>query len=391
MKLLNLLSVGLFLAMPTLQAQWYADDVQYYDNNTTVDVWISVSPADGSWQAGGDTFFPGVYGCELCSTDASISVELDEDGYYLTSNSYSDPNGNASTEYVSSTIIDLGANYQVYGNHSWGAGGASTYCSILTPNFPTSIVLTGVDASNPYSTAVYFGTYPPGSLYSSALSIAGETSISESTENPYFTFNEPAFIGPPQVPTSSPFEFEGMLAGHAFTASICYVTVWRDQFIDDFWIGSFYEGGVEAGAPAYVSVKHYGNVNYDTYTYCPAIITPTSEVIRINTSYGSIDTSNNACTIAECEIYGMVETTSAPDGQTYRMSIVPGTAPTGTYQIQSFDWYSEWFPDENVPMGVCNIDLDVEQFHGAGTSHWVAGCIGKGDPLGFTSLIVLAP
>lgn len=69
MKLLNVLSVGLFLALPALRAQWYGSDVQYYDNNTTVDVWISVSPADGSWEAGGDTFFPGVYGCELCSTE----------------------------------------------------------------------------------------------------------------------------------------------------------------------------------------------------------------------------------------------------------------------------------------------------------------------------------
>ena len=80
MKLLNVLSVGLFLAFPSLQAQWDAQDVQYYDNNTTVDTWFSASPADGSWSAGGDTFFPGVYGCELCSTDAYVAVEIDEDG-----------------------------------------------------------------------------------------------------------------------------------------------------------------------------------------------------------------------------------------------------------------------------------------------------------------------
>lgn len=166
------------------------------------------------------------------------------------------------------------------------AGSASTYCSALTPNLPSSIVLTGVDATNPYSTAVYFSTYPPGSLYTSTLSIAGETSISESTENPFFTFNEAAFIGPAQVPTSSPFEFQGMLAGHWFGSNICYVNVWRDQFVDDFWIGSFYEGGVEQGAPLYVSVKHYANVNYDTYAYCPSIITPTSQVINIKPPMG---------------------------------------------------------------------------------------------------------
>jgi hypothetical protein len=76
MKLLNVLTVGLLMALPPLRAQWNNSDVQYYDNNTTVDTWIDVSPADGSWSAGGNTFFPGVYGCELCSTDAYVEVEI---------------------------------------------------------------------------------------------------------------------------------------------------------------------------------------------------------------------------------------------------------------------------------------------------------------------------
>jgi hypothetical protein len=85
----------------------------------------------------------------------------------------------------------------------------------------------------------------------------------------------------------------------------------------------------------------------------------------------------------------MQEVVSSPNGQTYTMTNIPGTT-TGTYQIQAFYYYAEWFPDQNVPMSVCNIDLDVQQFHGAGTSHWVAGCIGQ-DPLGLTRLTILAP
>ena len=88
---------------------------------------------------------------------------------------------------------------------------------------------------------------------------------------------------------------------------------------------------------------------------------------------------------------GMQEIVTSPDGLTYVMSNMPGSTTGGTYLIQAFYYYAEWFPDQDVPMSVCNKGLDVQQFHDAGASHWVAGCIGKWDPLGLTSLIILAP
>jgi hypothetical protein len=53
MRLLNVLTMALLMALVLpLRAQ-------------TVDAWISVSPADGSWSAGGDTFYGGDPNCEF--------------------------------------------------------------------------------------------------------------------------------------------------------------------------------------------------------------------------------------------------------------------------------------------------------------------------------------
>jgi hypothetical protein len=98
MRLPRVLTVGLLTVfVPSLWSQY-----------AVIDSWVNVSPSDGTWEAGGDTFYSGEYGCELCSTNASVSVDVYADGYYLTTVSYSDPNGNASTEYVSDTIVNLG-------------------------------------------------------------------------------------------------------------------------------------------------------------------------------------------------------------------------------------------------------------------------------------------
>ena len=357
MKLLNVLSVGLFLALPSLRAQWYAEETQYYDNNTTVDVWIDVSPADGTWAAGGDTFFPGIYGCELCSTDATISVEIDVDGSYFTSNSYTDPNGSASTEYVANDSstgapVELSAYYQVYGSHSWGAGGARTYCSVAIPGVPTSIYLNSVDTATPGFAYFNYRTVPNGvqSLYSSTLIIGGQYSISQSTENPVFLFDETQLPGVDFASITTPIEFQGYLAGHYFYGPTYYLTVSLGQNVTDFKTTTEFEGTEIAGVITSLASTHTAREVFDFFTYPPGTMI-TSEpdyVIHYRFANANIDNTANFCTPTgpvECDIALIAEVNRwpfPPYPATYNdpMNHVPfvGIAPPGR---DDFVWAME--------------------------------------------------
>src|SRR5262249_49051778 len=152
--------------------------------------------------AGADTIYGGIYGCELCSTDANVSMNVYVNGYFLDREYTDDEMGNATAIYQSQTIVELGSIYSEDAQHGWDDGeAASTSSQVNVPGVP-SIRFNGVDATDPYNARLYFGTTPNGfqSLYSSTIAIGGQFAISYDTENPTFTMDQSQFpSGNPSV------------------------------------------------------------------------------------------------------------------------------------------------------------------------------------------------
>lgn len=371
MRLLYVLIMALLVEFPLL-AQPAA--------TATVDAWIDSSPADGSWSAGGDIYYGGDPYCDYCTLDVTLSLFVEENGVIVGDMYGTDPNGSVTLKYLSPTIIELNTPYYVESDGAWtdsyGTEALEADTSILTPPIP-SVALKGIDNTNPYQTIVYYSAYPPD-LYSSSLTIGNQYSISTDPGNPQFLFDQSRFPTTIDAPAGTLFEFQGYLAGHFFGGQGCFVTVAPNKTVENNFVIPMFEGG-EPPAPAWLSVNHTGSEDFKQVTYCIAAVGGND--IQINSAIGSINTSNNPCTVADCDITQLQEVNRYSD-PTYNsadlMNIaLPNGALTGgsgTAQAMEVNYYALWLP-LGTGMKVCNQQLQVQQFHGMGTATGSVGCV----------------
>jgi hypothetical protein len=368
--------------------------------SVTIDSWVNVVEADGSWQAGGDTIIDQDPACNYCGIELGVLTTVKENGVQVIQKFGSGTMDSASVEYDSPTIVNLGSVYDALSEHTWTDGVYSydyfTETSVAVPGIPT-ITLNGVDASSPPFARWSYHTVPNGfqSLYSSTLIIGGLNAISYDKENPTFTFDQSQYpgldCGPGTCAETTPVYFQGYLAGHFFYGPTSEVTVQLGRTVTDSHNSEVNESTeITGGLPTGLLTTHTATENFDFYTYDPFVLfTSLPEyVVHMNSAHSTMDTHSNICTPAgpaECDIAGIGEVNRWPfppypavnnDPMPRVPIVIPPTYPDpNTLWAQQVSYYGVWL-QEGTGFAVCNTLFAVENYAASFADLTPMGCIG---------------
>lgn len=152
----------------------------------------------------------------------------------------------------------------------------------------------------------------------------------------------------------------GHLYGQAVSGPTCYINNSRNVSTSSSSTQSLYEGG-DGIAPQFISVSHIASeiVNSIDYSGCTSP-TPGSVTTQLISPTGSIDTSNNNCTFADCDLYAVGEIHQYAYGNDALQPVTTNTDPPQSPTFQSRSWqYPDGWIHASSTVSICNTIIQI--------------------------------